>query len=268
MTDERDPKVTKRYAELGADEPSPHVDAAILAAARRAAETRPAPLVPPTGRRKWYFPLAAAAVIVLAVAVTVQVEREQPDPGVPVVEAPRKATVEEKKNVEQSKNEPSAVKPERAAPVEKPRSQPQPFSRQAPSATAKQESNVVAQQAPPAAPAAPPPSQAEDRTARDSVALSRAAPEAFSGPQPGTAAGTRADAGERREAANAAGGAAVRSQARPMAKVQSPEQELERIAELRKQGRDDEADKALAEFRKRYPDFRISEEMLKRVEKN
>ena len=34
------------------------------------------------------------------------------------------------------------------------------------------------------------------------------------------------------------------------------------------QGRDEEADKALAEFRKRYPDFRISEEMLKRVEKS
>ena len=51
-----------------------------------------------------------------------------------------------------------------------------------------------------------------------------------------------------------------------LAKVQSPEQELERIAELRKRGRDEEADKALAEFRKRYPDFKIPEEMLKRVE--
>ena len=47
----------------------------------------------------------------------------------------------------------------------------------------------------------------------------------------------------------------------------TPERELERIAELRKQGRDDEADKALAEFRKRYPDYVISDEMKAKVER-
>src|ERR687892_745344 len=74
--------------------PAAHVDEAILAAARRAAETRPAPLVVPSGRRRWYFPLAAAAVIVLAVAVTVQVERQQPDPeiAVPPVTEPKVPT--------------------------------------------------------------------------------------------------------------------------------------------------------------------------------
>jgi hypothetical protein len=239
MADERDPNLSRRYAELGRDEPPAHVDAAILAAARRAAETRPAPLVPPTGRRKWYFPLAAAAVIVLAVAVTVQVEREQPDSDMPVAQSVRKeAAVEAKK----------------------------PQVAEAPAAKSKV-------QAAPAAPApAAPPSvpQAEEQAARDSAALSRSAPEAFSGPQPGTgaAAGARSDALERREAPAAAASAAPRPQARMMAKAQSPEQELERIAELRKQGRDEEADQALKEFRKRYPDFRISEEMLKRVEKN
>jgi hypothetical protein len=39
---------------------------------------------------------------------------------------------------------------------------------------------------------------------------------------------------------------------------QSPEVELERIARLRAAGRHEEADKALAEFRKRYPDYRIA----------
>src|SRR2546425_6008918 len=79
MTDERDPKVSRRYRELGAEDPPAGLDAGILAASRHAVETRLAPLVAPTGRRRWYFPVAAAAIITLAVAVTVHVERQQPD---------------------------------------------------------------------------------------------------------------------------------------------------------------------------------------------
>jgi hypothetical protein len=56
----------------------------------------------------------------------------------------------------------------------------------------------------------------------------------------------------------------VRGQITP---VEPPERWLERIAELRKQGMHDEADKALEEFRKRYPDYRIPESMLEKVEK-
>ena len=48
---------------------------------------------------------------------------------------------------------------------------------------------------------------------------------------------------------------------------EAPERILERIAELRRQGKQDEADKALAEFRRRYPDYRIAKEMLKKVER-
>ena len=52
-----------------------------------------------------------------------------------------------------------------------------------------------------------------------------------------------------------------------VAKAESLEAALERIAELRRQGKHDEADKALAEFRRRYPDYRIAKEMLKKVER-
>src|SRR5512145_1860072 len=76
MTDEE--KISRRYRELPREEPPRHLDDAILAAARRAVNTRPAPLVVPSGRQRWYFPLAAAAIIVLAVAVTVHMEQEQP----------------------------------------------------------------------------------------------------------------------------------------------------------------------------------------------
>jgi hypothetical protein len=49
--------------------------------------------------------------------------------------------------------------------------------------------------------------------------------------------------------------------------VATPEQDLERIAGLRKQEKHDEADKALAEFRKRYPEYKIPPAMLERVER-
>ena len=39
--------------------------------------------------------------------------------------------------------------------------------------------------------------------------------------------------------------------------ARTPEHWLERIAQLRKKGRSEEADKELAEFRKRYPDYAI-----------
>src|SRR5882762_9568022 len=177
MTDERDPKVSQRYRELGSEEPPTALDAEILAASRRAPETRLAPLVPPTGRRRWYFPVAAAAIITLAVAVTVQVERQQPDA--------------------------ESITP-------------------------------------------PPPSTPESRT--DALEAKKdSAPQA-----------------ELRKAKPAEPPARLLGQ---VAKADSPEAALERIAELRRQGRHDEADKALAEFRRRYPDYRIAEEMLKKVER-
>jgi hypothetical protein len=45
----------------------------------------------------------------------------------------------------------------------------------------------------------------------------------------------------------------------------TPEAELERVARLRAEGRDDEADRALEAFRKRFPDYRIAEAMWERV---
>src|SRR5688572_2046210 len=77
---DRDEDLSRRYRELPREEPPHALDDAILAAARRELETRPAPLVAPTGRRRWAVPIAAAAVIVLSAVVTLHVQREQPDP--------------------------------------------------------------------------------------------------------------------------------------------------------------------------------------------
>ncbi|MGA7985440.1 MAG: hypothetical protein WCA01_09715 [Burkholderiales bacterium] len=46
----------------------------------------------------------------------------------------------------------------------------------------------------------------------------------------------------------------------------SPEQWLTQIAELRREGRDDEADRQLSEFRRRFPDYRIPQPMRRQIE--
>jgi hypothetical protein len=183
MADERDPEVSRRYRELGAEEPPAALDRSILAASRRSAEPR---------ARRWYVPLAAAAVAILAVAVTVQVERRQPEP----LELPPPAD--------------SALRKEEAVPLK-------------PHAGTQQRDAVVGVERPKGPPqpitpprAAPPPAQEQ------------AAP-------------------------------AARAEARARSAEEGPDRWLERIIALRKEGRHDEADKALAEFRKRYPERSIPE---------
>ena len=51
------------------------------------------------------------------------------------------------------------------------------------------------------------------------------------------------------------------------AEANSPERELDRIAQLRTRGQHEEADRALAEFRRRHPDYRIPDAMRERVER-
>jgi len=47
----------------------------------------------------------------------------------------------------------------------------------------------------------------------------------------------------------------------------SPEQWLTRIAELRREGRDDEAERQLADFQRRFPDYRIPQAMRDKIER-
>lgn len=222
MTDDGD--ISRRYRALAREEPPRHLDDAIRAAARRAVGTRPAPLVVPTGRQRWYFPLAAAAVIVLAVAVTLHVEREQP--GEEIVTAP--AATADKPKLEQPS---SAPQPERRRRTESP-----PELQKAPEPV-------------PTLPPAPPP-----------VATQEPAPVAGAAARP--APTPKASAQLRRFDEGARGVPSLSASA-----LQAPEQWLQGIADLRKQGMHDEADRSLAEFRKRHPGYQIPEAMLEKVEK-
>ena len=166
MAEERDPRLSERYRELGAEEPPRHLDDAILAAARR--------------RWRWYYPAAAAAVIVLAVGIAVQVERDGPDPDAAVLLRKPSTPAEERK----------AEKPAADAMLAKRR---------------------------------------DERARAEAPASGARAPEAAA-----------------------------------RAYVEPPEKWLERIAELRKQSRHEEAEKALEAFRKRYPGYKLPESVLKK----
>ncbi len=214
MADERDPQVSRRYRELGAEEPPPALDEAILAASRHAVAPR----------RRWYLPLAAAAVALLAVGVALQVDRQQPDPE--AVTAP---------------------------------TMPQPSTDQVPAAKPGAST--------PAAPKVRKREAAPGRSPDDAVSDAARKEDALGG-----LSRRRAEESRSREVPPAAAPVPQTAPAgRPgpaAALAERPERWLERIAELRMQGRHDDADKALAEFRKRYPEYRIPESMLEKVERN
>jgi outer membrane biosynthesis protein TonB len=218
MADERDPKVSRSYREMGSEEPPRALDDAILAASRRAVSRK----------RSWYAPVALAATLVLVVAVTVQVERRKPEEE-RVAKAP-----------EQPKpmNAPAQVQQERQFTPEPPP------SREPPAPSAKSAAPVPVPVPAPAPQAAEPPRELAKSNEQ--------------------AAGARSDAA--RDSASPA--PAMRREARQMeSKVETPEAALERIAELRRQGKQEEADKALAEFRRRYPGYVLSDEMKAKVER-
>lgn len=220
MSEHDDEREARRvYRQLPREEPPAALDAKIRVEARRAAVTHPAPLVAPTGRRNWYFPVAAAAVIVLAVAVTWQVEREQGDEGAPLPQSPAAPALRKEQKVAEPAPQKAQPEARRNAPLAKQAEKP-----------------------------------AEE-------AKNDASPPAVAG----TLSQSREDALREREnrmrQERPAAAAAARAPQEP------PEKWLERIAQLRQQGRHDEADKALAEFRKRYPDYRIPAATLEKVER-
>jgi len=296
---DREEELRRRYRELAREEPPRALDEAILAAARRELETRPAPLVAPTGRRRWTVPVAAAAVIVLSAVLTLHVQREQPDteyaaPQIsqvparkdePGAVAPRAEVQEDKlaaqpkevearrENLEAPKAHPQRQRAQQASPAKAAKPAQPPTGESSALAGAIVEAKPPADAgrfspdpgpvaAAPPPPASPPAPQVQSQAAPAVQPAPRAADSAGA-----TAASPPAAAEERR----AIGGLrdSARFDSRMLAKREAvsepPEKMLERIAALRREGRQKEADDLYAEFRKRFPDYRIPEAMREQV---
>jgi hypothetical protein len=293
---DREEEIRRRYRELAREEPPRALDDAILAAARRELETRPAPLVAPSGRRRWTVPIAAAAVIVLSAVLTLHVQREQPDaelsappPAAPQArkdetaavagraEAPREqppalaSKAEAEAGGERRKQaakpqaperrraaEPSAAKPGAPSRAPAPATvQPFPSPQPAPDLAGGAQPKPPADPgrfSPDPAPSTVPPGQAPQMQMRSAAPVAKPAPRAA---EERPALQSLRDSARLREDS-----AALAKRAEPS---ESPERMLERIAALRREGRQKEADDLYAEFRKRFPDYRIPEAMREQV---
>jgi resuscitation-promoting factor RpfA len=276
MAEQRDPKVSAAYLELGAEEPPRALDEAILAAARSS---------PASGRpsaRPWTqrfaVPLGLAAVLVLSVTVTLRVQHEQPGIESPAVTQKEADAPEAPLRLKPEVQIKSAAEParQRQAP-RKEQTEPKPSAHQAPAAPSSASADMLASRADAGRLAesnigGAAARQAEERTARDAEAAARAHQAGAllakrpldQQPAPALAAAAPAALATPAPAPQQPAKAAEQAARVP---ADTPEREFERIAQLRAEGRHDEADKAFLEFRRRYPGFRITEEMLRRVER-
>ena len=300
---DRDEDLSRRYREVAREEPPRALDDAILAAARRELETRPAPLVAPTGRRRWAVPVAAAAVIVLSAVVTLHVQREQPDPELaapqpaqaPATRKDEAFAVAPRAEMREKLSAPAKDVDALRAPIEAPKAEPErrraqeaPTAKaakpsQAPSGESSALARAPAEPKPPAeqerfspdpapavaaAPPPPPPASAPPQMQMQAPApAAKPAPRVadsasgVAGAPPPAAAEDRQSIGGLRDSA--------RFDSRALAKrelqAESPEKMLERIAALRRDGRGREADDLYAEFKRRFPDYRIPDALREQV---
>jgi hypothetical protein len=251
MTEHEDPRVSAGYQALGREHPPEALDAAILAASRRAVGAGPRR----SRLRRWALPVSIAAVVVLTMSIVVRIELERPDleTATPVPVTPE--VLEQKAPRRADENEADAARAKR---------------KERPAAKAKSEALEAAP-----APAAAPARQfvPEPPAARSPASAEPTAPSALGAAS--APAGVSEAPADRAGLANqgtgrAASRAALEDRAKASAEAagkrdESPREWLERIARLRREGHVKEADESLAAFRKRYPAYEIPKDLREAV---
>lgn len=267
MADPRDDRVSSAYREMPGHGPTPALDAAIQAAARRAVGSRPG------AARRWQIPVSIAAVLALAVGISLQVDREKPmvADGTPVSSGSAQHMVPPAASEKEERPTPAMPAPKPVAPAQAP------LARQAPKVLAREFQAVPQPKRfapdppgaqPPVAASLPAPASllAPSTVAAPSPARAPAAPSPAAGATAPVEAARTVPQAVMRAKSVAARDAATQGQSMNEA-LEPPERSLERIAELRAKELHDEADRALAEFHRAYPAYRLSEEWLRKVER-
>jgi hypothetical protein len=278
----KDQDLSRVYSEGAWPEPSRQIDDAILEASRRAARARHPVL------HRWGPPFALAATVVVGVSLALLVterqsvrdmsdyfrssEPEAPKPGpqrrreaaAPAAPASRADAAPKvqspSRELFDSPMGPGSPEPKPAAPAAK-----------APAPAAKAPA-PLAKIAPPAAKSAPLAAPAA-KAGPGARAQSQALPGPAAPPDPQRVQRELDQLQQNREARAAAPAAAspatsssasvseLRDLAAGPAAARSPESWLDDIRKLRTQGRSADAARELAEFKKRYPDFRVPEDL-------
>jgi hypothetical protein len=257
---EHDDKLSARYRELAREEPPVALDAAILAASRRA-------LGRPSFARRWGAPVSIAAVLMLAVGVTLHMQREEPgvetsEPG-PAPAARSPAPIPDARKREATRKAAPAPSAHPAPMPSLPTPQPPMHSPASPPPTAESAAAGALEGKPMEAPV-PAPARAAPAAAAPAATQSAERVQGFAAPK-------QANQESNRGAVRApAASADALSQQKPVREERKllpadPAAELERIARLRDDHRDEEADRALEEFRHRYPAYRIPNAVWERV---
>jgi hypothetical protein len=273
---ERDPRLDLLYRDAEREGPPARLDAAILAAARREVGARPRSVS--AQFRRWRVPVSIAAVVVLSVSLVTLISEEGGESLLRDDRLP--AAPPAARNVE-SPERPAAPAPAREARKRAAVSAPEELSLRRDEAAAKAEPRreVEREQARSSAPlAARPDSVAAPQAGAVGGMLSNQLPEspvraeADAGQRPAPSVGVRgssADPAPRvpapqpkplvdRKMMQAEQAAAMK---RPPVwqglEQEPPAKWLERLAELKRQGRTTEADELLAEIKRRFPDYAL-----------
>ncbi len=278
MIEPRDEELSRIYRDAEAPVPPQRVDDNILAASRRVAGAKPRSERSEFARR-WGAPVALAATVVVTTTLALMVLERQSGldtvtSAVPGADQPSKSPRVEQKPVARA---PATPVPQAAA--RRDREEQRPNERlgtgqrgfaadvpRTPEALRKRE------EAKPAPAAAAPPGglYSSERAGADRPAPSpeaqRAAEVPRQAPRAPAAVGLTGDANTLRESAltlqragalSAAAGRVAGSEA----KERTPEKWLEDIRKLKTQGKTAEVERELAEFKKRYPDYRLPDDL-------